>query len=324
MIEIYKKATQLPDEWDEVADDNLALHKTNLVLLEAVNPCQQEYVVFRDHEVYAILVKYILKLDIFCYSKLHLYLPITIVGIPCSVAESGYRFKRTESEIKDYLSNLRGAKLILNAAEDLEFLGFTKGYTLPNCVMEIKWSSFEEYLNNLRSHYRYRYKKAQDKASELTIQVLEEEFDSKLYSLYEQVYNKSEYKLEKLTADFFRETDATIAVFREKEEPIAFVQYVIRDGKLYFLFGGLDYSYNKKYDLYLNMLLYLIKAATENHCTFLSLGQTAEEVKCKLGAGLENKYLYIHHRNRTINWLAKKFGGLFSYRMPKLQLKVFK
>lgn len=325
MIEVLKYAKELPCEWNKAAGSNIALCKENLTLLERVNPCQQEYVVFRDDEIYAILVKYVLKIDIFCYSRLRFYLPITIIGIPCSVAEAGYQFSGSgRAGIKEYLSGLKGAKLILNAADDLDFLGFTKGYTLPSCTMAINWHSFEEYLLELRSHYRYRYKKALKKAEALSIEVLEGEFDSRLYRLYEQVYDKSEYKLEKLSIDFFKQAEATVVVFKQENKPIAFVQYRIDNNKMAFLFGGLDYSLNLKYDLYQNMLLYLVRVAIENSCTTLDLGQTAEEMKCKLGAMQEKKYLYIHYNNKVINWFVKKFRRFFSYKVMDLKLNIFK
>ncbi len=325
MIEVFKHASALPDEWDKAAGSNAALHRDNLALLERVNPCRQEYVVFREDEVYAILVKYVLKLDIFCYSRIHFYLPVTVVGIPCSVDEPGYCISGSASaEVKGYLSGLKGAKLILNAAENLEFLGFTKGYTLPGCVLDIRWHSFEDYLLGLRSHYRYRYRKALKKAEALSIEALEGEFDQRLYRLYEQVYDRSEYKLEKLPIDFFREAKAAVTMFEKDKEPVAFVQYVIEGRKMTFLFGGLDYRLNKEFDLYQNMLLYLVRTAIENNCTSLDLGQTAEEMKCRLGARLEKKYLYIHHDNGVINWLVKKFSRLFSYKMPQAVFKVCK
>jgi len=325
MIEIIKSAKGLPAEWDEAIGGNAALKKENLILLEEINPCQQEYILFRDKKIYAVLVKYVLKIDIFCYSKLRLYLPITIIGIPCSVAEPGYHFVGDMSTgVVEYISELKGAKLILNASGDLDMPGFTKGYTLPDCKLNIRWRSFEEYLQGLRSHYRYRYKKALEKAAALSVEMLAGEFDSKLYHLYEQVYDKSAYKLEKLPIDFFRQAEADIAVFKQEGEPIAFVQYQIHDKKLNFLFGGLDYSMNQRYDLYQNMLLYLVRVAIEKDCTILDLGQTAEEMKCRLGAVQEEKYLYIHYNNRVINWFIKKFSRIFSYRIPELNLKVFK
>ncbi len=325
MIEKFSSSSQLPEEWDKVAGANIALCRENLKLLEEVNPCGQEYFVFSDDSIYAILVKYTLKINIFCYSSLRLYLPISIIGIPCSVAAPGYSLVgECRADVREYVRSLKGAKVILNAAEDLCCLGFTKGNTLPSCVMDIKWSSFDEYLLGLRSHYRYRFKKALKKTEGISAELLSGEFDQRLYNLYEQVYERSAYKLEKLSIDFFRKAKADIAVFVESGKPIAFVQYRVVDSKMLFLFGGLEYSQNQKYNLYQNMLLFLVKAAIEAGCTSLDLGQTAEEIKCKLGASLKEKQLYVHHSNRLINWLVTRFIGVLSYSNKDIELKVFK
>jgi len=323
MVEIFKNAKDLPSQWDKAIGGNFALLKDNLILLESVNPCNQRYVVFKNGETESILIHYELKLNIFCFSRLKLNLTITIIGIPCSVSEGGYSFNiENRHEIKAYLKNLKGAKVILNGEGDLDFLGFAKGYTLPTCVMDIHWNSFQEYLSHLRSHYRYRYKKALEKIKNLSIVKVEEGFSEELYSLYEQVYNKSQYKLEKLSADFFQKAKATIFEFKREEQSIAFVQYTIYDKELIFLFGGLNYKLNKEYDLYQNMLLHIVNIAIENKCTSLNLGQTAEEMKCKLGAYQQSKYLYVQHSNKIINYIAAKLINVLSYKIKDFKFKV--
>lgn len=381
MIEVFKKAQLLPLLWDKAVGNNFALYKSNLILLEEVNPCNQTYVIFRSDEIYGIMVQYELKINIFSYSKCKFNIPITIIGIPCSVCEPGYSIKydykdklnkndelnknrelnskyelnssgelnnkyelnnkeelndkrrlnnkeeyNNREEVSKYITGLKGAKLILNADEDLDFLGFAKGYTLPTCILKITWGCFNDYLFSLRSHYRYRYKKAIKKAENLCIERLKDNFDfnPKHYSLYEQVYNTSQYKLEKLTIDFFKKSSSSIIEFKLLDEPIAFIQYTIVQKQMVFLFGGINYSLNAKYDLYLNMLLYLVRIAIENNCTLLNLGQTAEEMKCKLGAYQEKKYLYMHHSSAIINRLVSKFNKFFSYKMKDLELKVLK
>jgi hypothetical protein len=343
-MDIYNRASDLPTGWDRIAGGNGALLTENLKLLERVNPCRQQYVIFKapEGQIAAILVHYQLKMDIFSYSRLHLRLPVTVIGIPCSVAEPGYAFaegKQPSGEVRSgmraYLTALEGSKLVLNARSDLDFLGFSSGMTLPNCEMAVRWTRFDAYMMDLRSHYRYRYHKALDKAKPLTIEGFDQTasaagpdsgaggFDGRHYKLYEQVYERSGYKLEKLPMAFFQQSVSDILVFKLGPDPVAFVQYQIRDHRLTFLFGGLDYNLNQRYDLYLNMLLLLVRKAIEAGCATISLGQTAEEVKCRLGASLELKYLYLQHSNRLINRLAAKFSGLFSYDVPGISLQVF-
>ncbi|MBC8059754.1 MAG: GNAT family N-acetyltransferase [Clostridiaceae bacterium] len=327
MIEIIKSATLLPPEWDELAGGNFALNKNNLMLLEKVNPCDQSYVIFRNSTMESIFVSYKLKLNILCYSVFNFYLQVVIIGIPCSVSECGYSFSmNNREEIKKYLKSLKGGKLILNSAGDVDFLDFSKGFTLPTCKMDIPWNSFDQYMAELRSHYRYRYKKAMGKSKNLLVEKLEDKtnFTSRLYHLYEEVYNKSEYKLEKLPIDFFKRSDAHIITLKYEKEPIAFVQYTVVKETLVFLFGGLEYDLNEKYDLYLNMLLLIIRVAIENNCTTLNLGQTAEEIKCKLGAFQEEKYLYIHHSNPIIHSLIAISSKVFSYKMKRFKFMVLK
>lgn len=325
MIEVFKQAMKLPSEWDMATGSNYALRKDNLILLEEVNPCNQTYVLFRSQEESGIVVHYELKLNILSFSTLRLNLPVTVIGVPYSVCEPGYSFKLNQREIiSNYIRDLKGAKIILNAGGDVDFPGFAKGYTLPACIIKINWKSFDEYLYSLRSHYRYRYKKALEKAEELSAVVLKDGFNEDYYSLYEQVYRRSQYKLEKLSIDYFYKSENPIIEFKLKNIPVAFVQYTIVDKVMVFLFGGLNYELNKQYDLYTNMLLCLVREAVKNNCIYLNLGQTAEEIKCRVGAFLEEKYLYIHHPNPVLNNIAHMFKDFFSYNMKKTGLTVFK
>lgn len=56
----------------------------------------------------------------------------------------------------------------------------------------------------MRSGYRYRINKALRNLDNLIVKKIENDgFDDQFYSLYVNVFNKSEYKLEKLTKEFF-------------------------------------------------------------------------------------------------------------------------
>ena len=331
MAESYYKsfysAEQLPDCWDTIAGDNVFLRKKYLEILERTNPCGQVYTVFYCPEPDSILVTYRLKLDIFTYSLIRLKLPVVIAGIPCSVSRCGYRAgKRTEAQVFEYLRNLKGAKIVLNSEDNLILGSFAKGLTLPSCRLKIRWSSFEDYISDMRSHYRYRINKAIHKFSGVRQVTLNDNsmFDDQLYDLYTAVYSKSEYKLERLAIDFFREFPSTIIAFYMGTEPIAFVQLAENSKELVFLFGGIDYSKNLKYDIYSNMLLAIVKHGIEGGFTAIELGQTAEDTKMKLGGMVYTKYMYVNHSNGLINTLVHKAIGLLSYRQKDMSFNVFK
>lgn len=318
---------QLPDYWDDMAGDNIFLRKKYLGALEKTNPCNQAYTVFYCPEPDSILVTYRLKLDIFTYSHIQLKLPVIIAGIPCSVSRSGYvAGKKTEAQLFEYLRNIKGAKLVLNSEDDFKVAGFAKGLTLPSCRMEIRWNSYEDYLYEMRSHYRYRISKALQKFSGIRQVTLQDNslFDNRLYGLYTAVYDKSEYKLERLNLDFFREFPATIIVFYSGAEPVAFVQLLENSEELVFLLGGIDYSLNSKYDIYTNMLLSIVKYGIEKGFRTIEMGQTAEDTKMKLGGRAYTKYMYVNHSNGLVNTLVHKAIGLLSYNKKDLSFNVFK
>lgn len=85
---------------------------------------------------------------------------------------------------------------------------FFKIYSLPDTCIDIKWKSFEEYLKSLKRKQRAniirklnRFKEKKEVKIEMV-----DDFSSicnKLYSLYENTYNKSPIKFEKLTPHFF-------------------------------------------------------------------------------------------------------------------------
>lgn len=323
----FSSAEQLPDCWDAIAGDNIFLRKRQLEILERTNPCGQTYTVFCCPEPDSILVTYRLKLDIFTYSLISLKLPVVIAGIPCSVSECGYvAGKRTEAQLFEYLRNIKGPKLVLNSEDNFKAKGFSRGLTLPGCRMEIGWNSFEEYTSDMRSHYRYRINKAIRKFSGISQVTLRDNslFDEKLYSLYTSVYDRSEYKLEKLSIDFFREFPAVIIAFYVGNKPVAFVQLLENSKELIFLFGGIDYSLNNKHDIYANMLLAIVKHGIQGGFAALELGQTAEDAKMKLGGKLLTKYMYINHSNKLINFLAQRAAELLSYSPKSLSFNVFK
>jgi len=323
----FSTAEQLPDYWDDIAGDNIFLRKNYLKVLEKANPCGQVYTIFFCPEPDSILLTYKLSLDIFTYSLARLKLPMTIAGIPCSVSKGGYvKGKETEAQLFEYLRQIKGAKLLLNSEDDFKAAGFAKGYTLPSCRLEIRWNSFDDYLSEMRSHYRYRMNKAIQRFCEIKEVTLNDNclFDNKLYDLYTDVYKKSEYKLEKLTIDFFREFPSTILSFYLGTKPVAFVQLIENSQELIFLFGGVDYSLNLKYDIYWNMLLSIIRYGIEKGFKVIEMGQTAEDTKMKLGCKIYEKFLYANHSVGLINYFVHKGIGLLSYRRKDQSFNVFR
>jgi len=322
----FNCAEDLPGQWDQLAGENIFLKRCFLKHLERVNPCYQTYnLLMETDQLKAGYVDYRLKLNIFTYSFLTLKIPVTIMGIPCSVSKQGFSVcPRYEKYILTHFQTKKGAKLILNSAIDLPA---KQGNTLPSCNMKVEWPSFSQYLNSLRSPYRYRIKKAQKKWQDVKVDFIKPlAFDRDYYQLYVEVYSNSQAKLEKLNFEFFQQFPLPSIIIRatHKEQKLGFVQIVDNGTELIFLFIGFNHKLNSTFDIYLNLLLEIIGFAIDNRFKTIDLGQTAEETKLKLGSQLVRKSMYINHSNPLLEKLTKRYINLFSYQVPKYNFRVFK
>jgi len=324
-IEVIDRVTKLPPEWDAAAGDRLFLKKQSLLVLEDVNPCGQLYHIAHNKNAPSIAVTYRHKLNLLTYGAGSLNIPVTMIGIPCSVSSSGCSMSReSRNRLLDHLRGLRGMKLMLNM-DNGPLDGFVTGTTLPTCKLNIKWADFNSYLSAMRSHYRYRAGKAQDSWSEVSASTLSNEsFDEELYGLYLNVLHRSQYKLETLSIDFFRKFPSEIEQFRVGDKPIAFVQTVRSGNELIFMFGGMDYDTVSKYDTYMNVLLHLVRRGIEEGCSSIDMGQTTEEMKAKLGCYIEGRSLHAAHSNRLGHLALKAMATVLSYRRKKHEYRVFK
>lgn len=326
-VVIIESAERLPKEWDKLSENNFLLKKENLAKVEKSNPCEQKYYIFCNTEVDSIVTAYKLRLNIFTYSKFSLKLPVTMISLPYSVCKKGYSLgKGTKGDAFEFIKNIKGPKLILNSDDEGQIDGFSKGITLPTFKLNIRWLSFEDYVNSMRSHYKYRIRKALNKGAALTVREINPstEFDKSLYDLYLNVYKASEYKLEKLSMDFFKEVPARIFKFELGKQSVGFIQIQKYGEEMMFLFGGFDYSLNTKYDIYINMLLQIVRTAIEEGCNSVDFGQTAEDTKLKLGCKSEEKYMYFNHSNAFLNFVVGKAMRLLSYDKPEKNYLVFK
>jgi hypothetical protein len=324
MIKVFTKAADLPDTWSNIFADNSYMLKKSLDILENCNPCSQRYVIINNRSAFIV---YELKVNIFSYSSMNFNLKVNIIGIPCSVSKQGYIIE--EADIKELESYIKGEKkgcIILNADNSFLSSHLIKGETLPTCKLRILWDSFDNYMQSLRSHYRYRLNNAIKKGEKIIIKKLEDNsfFDERMYALYESVYEKSSYKLEKLSTDFFKRMPTDIYVFYIEDQPVAFVQLSTNNSELFFVFGGIDYTLNHQYDLYTNMLIFILRYGIENKYSSIDMGQTAEDAKMKFGCSLYKKYMHIYHPNFIIRFLIKLFSKKLSYKPLEIKFNIFK
>lgn len=325
LIRMFNRAQDIPEEWDVAAGDGLFLRRKSLLIMEEANSCGQLYHLAGKQNSISIAVTYRHRLNLLTYGKGLFSVPVTMIGVPCSIARRGYRFHdETTEEMLNHLCKIEGMKLILNT-DNVTLPGFIAGKTLPTCRLDLRWKKFSDYLASMRSHYRYRFNKAQSRWKYITESVVDKRyFSDELYQLYVNVYKRSRYKLEKLNIDFFKKYPSEITVFRLKDKPIAFVQTIQNKDELIFMFVGMDYSVSKKYDTYLNSLLYIIRKGIDSGVNTIDFGQTTENIKCQLGSRLVPKGILAAHSGRLRHLALSVFGRVLDYKYQECDYNVFK
>jgi hypothetical protein len=313
---------QLPSrQWDERVSANRYLLSD--VILSAVT---------KEHRVKAMLhpsfcaCEYKVKLNILTFSRLKINLPFTVIAPPASLDCKGY-VGNVQDMISDYKKR-RGMFLILNMKEeDAKMIldnTVAVGKTLPTCIFRNKIENFDHYLASLRSSYRRRINTALAKGRQLDItRIRNAAFSPELHEFYLEVLRNSQFPLEELPLNFFRQSDCDIDVFYHESRPVAFVMHTINDDVMSFVFGGMNYQYRDEYDLYYNMLLHMLKIGIKNQVKVIDLGQTAENTKCRLGCELEERYMAAFCRNRFVSMLLCHFAPLLAYDQEQIHYNVF-
>jgi len=222
----------------------------------------------------------------------------------------------------NHIRSQKGMWIILNAADEFPLPG---GNTLPSCHFPVTWQTFDEYLAALRSPYRRWVRKGMAKGRSLMVRPLAPEaFSTVHYGLYEDVYAHSPYKLEKLNPCFFQQFPAHLYEFSLEHRPVGFVQLLLNPPVLTFMFCGFDRSLAASHHLYLNMLLWMLQLAIENKYLLVDFGQTTEETKTKLGAVMEQKRMYLSHKNPVLSSLMEPLARWLSYPGYPVNHRVFK
>ena len=329
MIEVkqFNSITQTPDSWDSLIGDNIYLSKKFLSFMEDVDKCgQRYYMLYEDGVLDAVFMTYVRKkYNLAMFTKFNLYQKMTMVYVPLSVTRPGIAYTKHLDKVMEFLKTIKGPKMILNV-EDVDPQGYAKGLTCPKCILTNRFSSFDGYLQSLRSNYRYRYTKCLKKSAPLTLEYLEDnrEFTEEMYACYLQVYNKSKIRVEKLPIDFFRGDFFKIFALKWEGKVVGFGQMLENGDELIFEFVGVDYAHNATFDTYHRILLEIVKYGIENGFKTIDFGQTADESKLKLGSKYTMLYAYLHHTNPIVNAVNKKLAKYIEYKPCTIDYNVFK
>jgi hypothetical protein len=304
-------------------------HINLLELLEEVNPCSQEYYVYKD----IILITYKCDLNLLSFRKnLKLKVGTRMIGLPISVSRSGiWACDKDDGvlqkKVLEALAMLKGLTVVLNS--DIEFPGQNR--TLSNYVFRNRFTGFDQYLQEMRSSYRRHLMIALQKGDDLSFnKVSPGNFTTQHYQLYQSIMDRADYPLEVLSPEFFRRYNSEVFETRDSTgRLLAFIQMKGIEDTLHFMFCGFqrEDKATGKWDsavLYQNILMFIIRHGIENGFKLINMGQTSAETKLKLGCVEEKKYLYARHSNPFIDAVLRRLSGMFSDKGYSIRHRVFK
>lgn len=199
----------------------------------------------------------------------------------------------------------------------------------PMHLFERAFADFGDYMKALKSRYRQQITRSQKKLAQAGFEVVQgrgsrffnEHFNAHVYSLYVEVQQRAERKLELMTAAFFHEMAAhlddevLLTVIRREGRACAFTFSITRGRTHYNMYSGLDYALISEGDLYFNLFYHDMDRAFRDGVTSMHLGQTSDGFKSRLGTRAEALWFFAKSPSALINRILHQIAPLI---FPKL------
>ncbi len=325
------KAENLPQEWDSIIGENLYLKRSFLSFIEKteVDYSPKYYLFYDGNKADSCFVAFRRKkYNLGMFTKINLKISVTLIYLPMCVTQSGVVLGNVKAEVIQKIKSIKGYKMILNLSkEELQgFEDFAIGLTCPKCVLRSDFLSFEDYIRALRSDYRNRFRKVMKKSEELTIRFIDnkKEFTNTHYQMYLNVLGNSRIRIETLSKEYFEGEQFKVFVAECDKKPVGFIQLLENGDELIFEFVGLDYTYNERFSVYPRLLFEIIRYGIEHGFKRIDFGQTADDIKLKLGSEYIYLYAALHHSSKLVNFFCKKLAPYIEYKPIKTEYHVFK
>lgn len=254
-----------------------------------------------------------------------------------------YELKQLSKSINASLISIKEYYLDYDLYE-LEKEGFIKSWSIPYFEMEVHWSSFNEYLKNLRHPFRRQILKSLDKVdfsvldfnssglnqdhAIITIERDDHCTPEVFYNQYLQVMNHAEVVLETLNLSFFENlfkncTPLDIISVR-KDKTLGSAILIKENDMLVFLLVGINYTDRDKYNVYFNLVYAILMYAIKFGFKKIGLGQTSNYVKQRIGGIPKQMVVYNYSNSFFIRFLLKTFNKFIFPKHVLMDFFVFK
>lgn len=195
----------------------------------------------------------------------------------------------------------------------------------PNMILKMRdhWKSFKDYLGDMTSKYRVRYKRAKKKLGnierrEMTYDEIEAN-KLQMFKLYQEIANSAGFNLFILSPDYIPEMKRVMGEkvkingYFLEGRLIGYTTLVKNHHESEAHFLGFENELNFSHQLYLNMLYDMVEESINMGVKYLNYSRTASEIKSSVGAEPVDLTCYIRHQNGLRN---RFLPHLFDYLKP--------
>ena len=195
----------------------------------------------------------------------------------------------------------------------------------PRMVVKIddRWNSSEDYLSDMQSKYRVRYRRARKKLVPVTDRRLSLDdirlFQDEMYTLYLSVAEQSGFNLVELDKAYWWRLkdmfgrDFSVRGYFLDGKLVGFYSLLRGDHAIWHAnYLGYDQQVNSDHQLYLNMLYDMVESAIEGKASELDFSRTALEIKSSVGAKPEELFCYFKHTHLFVNPLVPWLTGVIA------------
>jgi hypothetical protein len=195
--------------------------------------------------------------------------------------------------------------------------GFCRVPSMPMVVLDLTHGSFDDFMQKtLRANARRHLKKnlAATEAQKIELQVTRNAapLAEEMHRLYLQVFEKSAFRFEKLTPEFFRRLGEDMGdkvrffAWRLDARLIACSMSMIEGDRLYLEYIGLDYSVAHVLHLYHYTFRDQYNWAAQNGCTKICSSGLGYDPKLHLRFRLAPIDLYVQHVHPLTNFVLQR------------------
>jgi Peptidogalycan biosysnthesis/recognition len=190
--------------------------------------------------------------------------------------------------------------------------GFTRVPSMPLTVLNIQYSSFDEYMQKAlnsatRSKLRRKFKATLGVPIALSVSNDVRPIVDEVYPLYLQVYDRSKLHFEKLTKEYFCQLGKSMPdrvrffVWRHQGKAVAFGECMVHGETMFAEYLGLDYSVALRLHLYHYVFRDLMNWGIANGYKWFQSSGLNYDPKLHLRHQLKPVDLYVKHTSSAVN-----------------------